>query len=299
MNTTSRISIVIALVAFLIIVTNLAANVANLQKQRLSVTSTQGVTTTFSNPPLQFENGQPSPLSSTTSGAWYLVALIVVLASVVIYAYYKQRNRNWDDQPSILAQLPVLLIILAFFFLIYEAVVQGIGIYLGSRAFTSYLLIYIIIFSSALGLFFLFWRFDIFSSFRKFSMPNRSSELTQGAQAQEKKVEELKSIIDNAASSLYLGGDYRATIVLCYKQVLLLLERNGLPQKASLTAREFESEISSRLGVSTRGFLHELTLLFERARYSNEPISSEEAKEAGEILRQLSVELSSLEKTFN
>jgi hypothetical protein len=291
----TRISLLIVLVLFLIVATSLAANVSNLQKQNASITPTEIETASLNfTQPFIVENPQNEGPTTGASGQWYLVAIVVTLAALIAYTYYRQRKRKWEYQPSTLAQILAMLIILAFLYLIYEASVLGIGSFLTSEggAINAYFFIYVLIACSAVAIFLAFRRYDLFSSFRKFSgRPGVNTPAEQASIAQ-KNVEELKNILNSAASSLYQGKDYRSVIIGCYKAVILLLEKNRMPQKASFTAREFESEVSSRLGVSAFGHLHDLTGVFERARYSAEPISSIEASEAQETLKQMSSELS-------
>ena len=104
-------------------------------------------------------------------------------------------------------------------------------------------------------------------------------------------IKEFRKIIDKAVYSLDQGMDYRSTIIQCYKAVLSLLERSGIPPRDSLTPREFEAEVGERIRISSE-YLHAVTSLFERARYSKEELSSNEAARAQYYLEKLSLELS-------
>lgn len=88
----------------------------------------------------------------------------------------------------------------------------------------------------------------------------------------------------------------KATIIQCYSAVLALFEKSGMHQEESLTPRELEAEVSARLGFSSEN-LHQLTALFERARYSAEELSSQEAERALFYFKQLSEELESREQS--
>lgn len=278
------------LVLFLVFATSLAANVASLSRQAAGVTTTEGTASNYVPPILVGSNANEAP-TSAAPGQWYLIAMLVALACLVAYTYYRQRKRKWDYQPSMIAQILALLIILAFLVVIYEASVLGLGSYLSGGLPGGYFFLYVLIACAAVGLFVAFRRYDLFSPFRRFSGPPVARSPAEQTREEEGNVEELKSIIDRAASSLAGGGDYRAVIIECYRAVVSLLEKNGMAQRPSLTAREFESEVSSMLGVFASGHLHELTRVFERARYSDEPISSSEASRAKEILEQMSSEM--------
>jgi hypothetical protein len=108
---------------------------------------------------------------------------------------------------------------------------------------------------------------------------------------------EFKNIIDRTVYSLgNQGSGLRATIIQCYSAVLALFEKSGMHQEESLTPRELEAEVSARLGFSSEN-LHQLTALFERARYSAEELSSQEAERALFYFKQLSEELESREQS--
>jgi len=106
-------------------------------------------------------------------------------------------------------------------------------------------------------------------------------------------VEEFKEIIDETRYLLETGSDFRSTIIRCYKALCTLLDKSGVLQQASLTPREFEKKTIAKLGI--RDSVHQLTTLFEKARYSSEIVSSYEAKNAQECLGRLSLELGGLE----
>jgi hypothetical protein len=107
------------------------------------------------------------------------------------------------------------------------------------------------------------------------------------------KVEEFKDVIDRARTLLNLGSDYRATIIMCYKSLCDLLEENGMPVGVTLTPREFEHRVITKLGIPYN-HLHEVTLLFEKARYSKENVLSSEASKAKDCLEKLSSQLDDL-----
>jgi hypothetical protein len=78
------------------------------------------------------------------------------------------------------------------------------------------------------------------------------------------------------ARLLELGSGPRGTVVRSYWEISDELQRRAKLDASSLTVREFESLVGTGLK-SAKGFLHEATALFEKARYSEYPISEAEA----------------------
>gem|GEM_PF-2052710 len=109
--------------------------------------------------------------------------------------------------------------------------------------------------------------------------------------SKEKLTGDLKKIVDRAIRVFEEGeGGYREAIIECYRQMLLLFEGRGLPQKVSLTPREFEKDVEKRLS-EPLPHLQELTYLFERARYSGEEMESWELETAKQDLMRVSAYL--------
>lgn len=96
----------------------------------------------------------------------------------------------------------------------------------------------------------------------------------------------VSGIIAKALRELRAGSDYRATILDCYRAMCAVLSRNTDTDGSKLTAREFESLVTRRLGVNEQN-LHAATLLFEKARYSSDPVSDAEANKAESCLKNL------------
>jgi hypothetical protein len=117
-----------------------------------------------------------------------------------------------------------------------------------------------------------------------------ASDLTQH-------VDEFKQIIDETRYFLETGSDFRSTVIQCYKALCMLLQEKGVPQQANLTPREFERVTVAKLGIA-RVSIHRLTALFEKARYSSEMVSSEEAANAQESLDGVSLELGRLKEAL-
>ena len=106
----------------------------------------------------------------------------------------------------------------------------------------------------------------------------------------EEQIEELRKIIDRTIYSLNEYSGYRKTIIDCYRAIVSLLGEAGWSDQANFTPREFESKVSTSLGVSSR-YLHEVTTLFEFARYGIEELSPRQAEEARTCLSGLSSDL--------
>jgi hypothetical protein len=80
-------------------------------------------------------------------------------------------------------------------------------------------------------------------------------------------------VVQRAAMSLRLTGDYREAILKCYRQMCQVLSDHGFNIGLQETASEFSESISHKLELgsdSVRG----LTFLFEEARYSNHQIDN-------------------------
>lgn len=117
----------------------------------------------------------------------------------------------------------------------------------------------------------------------------RSDRLLTGASITVGEVErtELSDVLNEAANSLDLGSDYRSAILGCYRAMCQILDSDGTVDSSKLTAREFESRIAAKLNIG-RAYLHEATLLFEKARYSATAVYEEDVKRSQVCLRELS-----------
>jgi hypothetical protein len=93
----------------------------------------------------------------------------------------------------------------------------------------------------------------------------------------------LKLEAERAMQALQTGLDLRSVIVHCYRQMSLALQREqGIELEETMTAREFE-----RL-LEVRGFphapVHQLTQLFEVARYGVRPLNASDEQNAFDCL---------------
>ena len=124
----------------------------------------------------------------------------------------------------------------------------------------------------------------LFLFFRSRGSSQAYSDLCESEISEE--AQKFASVLDETVYALRTGNDYRDAIIGCYRALCAVLERGGVPNKSSLTAREFEALATSKINLSS-GHLHEATLLFEKARYSEESVSEEEAKRSIECLEKL------------
>jgi len=86
-----------------------------------------------------------------------------------------------------------------------------------------------------------------------------------------------------ALQALRKGGDLKNVIVRCYWQMEeVLKEGQGIEMKTAMTVREFEGLLESR-GVPHLP-VHQLTQLFEAARYGRQMTSTDDERQAIEAL---------------
>lgn len=89
-----------------------------------------------------------------------------------------------------------------------------------------------------------------------------------------------------ALNSILRGEDFRNVILRCYFEMSRVIqEENGVERDSTMTVREFEDELGSR------GFdlepIHHLGVLFEKARYSSQPITDLEEAEGLACLQKI------------
>jgi hypothetical protein len=83
--------------------------------------------------------------------------------------------------------------------------------------------------------------------------------------------QEALMVVQRATKNLRFAGDYRETILNCYRQMCHALSRHGFQIELSETASEFSNSVSSKLGLGGDSVRY-LTFLFEEARYSDHQI---------------------------
>ncbi len=81
----------------------------------------------------------------------------------------------------------------------------------------------------------------------------------------------------------------RRTPVAFYERMIRLLARRGYPRPPAATAREFASALADRPELYTP--VAELTALYERVRFGNEPLTVAEQRRAASLLRHLDTPL--------
>ena len=116
-----------------------------------------------------------------------------------------------------------------------------------------------------------------------------SRRLVLGFDAEEQMEERaaVAKVLDDAVDKLKLGGEYRMTVLQCYRLISEILEKKSKVQGSTLTAREFKDLVSKRLGLDSP-HLSQATDLFEVARYSQHEVTEDEAKRAIDCLSNLS-----------
>ncbi len=103
---------------------------------------------------------------------------------------------------------------------------------------------------------------------------------------------QVATILEQTVLDLRGGGEYRETVLECYRKISELLEAWSKIDGRLLTAREFEAALSDRLKFKSP-YLTQITMIFEDARYSTHEISEREADLAINCLTQLSTALRS------
>jgi hypothetical protein len=104
----------------------------------------------------------------------------------------------------------------------------------------------------------------------------------------QKERSDVADILDRTILELRQGGEYRQTVLECYRKICDILEFKSKINGISLTAREFEVLVSSRLKLDSP-YLSQITDVFEVARYSRLEISRAEADTAIDCLSNLSL----------
>jgi hypothetical protein len=109
----------------------------------------------------------------------------------------------------------------------------------------------------------------------------------------ENRRKQVADALDQTASELTLGGEYRQTVLECYRKLSKILELRSEIDGRSLTARQFEILVETRLKLDSP-YLNQITRIFEAARYSQHEISKADAEAAIDCLSHLSTVLREL-----
>ncbi|MGI0090325.1 MAG: DUF4129 domain-containing protein, partial [Nitrososphaerales archaeon] len=257
---------------------------------RISVTTQITPATGFNSPDIQIGN-----VSGSTY--YYLATAIIVMACALVYLKSRGEGRKGarryileSQHPGKLATLIALGMIVLMFFG-FEELVRRLAL-IAAPSNPSHITFdpaqYLVLF--AFGAIVATSSFGLFSLFRAKRSAVSAISQRPNVRVSENKAEEFRAVLDRAADSLGHDSDYRSTIIQTYKALCSVLEEGGIHEEASLTPREFELVAGRKLGILSE-YLHEVTLLFEKARYGNEDIDSEEVFRAKECLRSLSSEI--------
>jgi len=107
----------------------------------------------------------------------------------------------------------------------------------------------------------------------------------------ESQSEELKRKMALAINDLKKGKEVQEVIIRCYDEMCKILSKSsGMKEGDSMTPREFERAILSRMEIK-REPVERLTALFEEAKYSIHPIDNSKRKEAIHALESLKGEV--------
>jgi hypothetical protein len=95
--------------------------------------------------------------------------------------------------------------------------------------------------------------------------------------------DQIKVEIERAINGIESGADLGNIIIKCYAEMSQILkDRRGIEREISMTPREFELDLQE-IGLP-RNAVHQLTHLFEEARYGNAQSDVETEKEAIHLL---------------
>jgi hypothetical protein len=104
-----------------------------------------------------------------------------------------------------------------------------------------------------------------------------------------KQVEGLEAVARAMKAADDTSLDPRNRIIACYRQLISATFRLGAPVSDDQTARELDEKISAMFKLKGRG-IHDLTSLFEEARYSLHEMREEDASMAMQHLHSLYAE---------
>ncbi len=101
-----------------------------------------------------------------------------------------------------------------------------------------------------------------------------------------KRLDPIVQNAEGALESLFRGDDFRNVILRCYYEMSRVIqEENGIERESVMTVREFE------VALDLRGFdlepIHQLGVLFEKARYSDQPITGAEEEQGLACLQRI------------
>ncbi len=100
----------------------------------------------------------------------------------------------------------------------------------------------------------------------------------------------MSSVTKNAITELHKGKDVRDVIIRHYQKMCLLFKKRGIDLKMSLTPREFENKALENLSLK-EDTIRNMTILFERAKYSDHQLKEDDRKKAIKNFKQIKNEL--------
>jgi hypothetical protein len=286
-NAWSTLMLMTMLVIFPWIVTSVIANLqlAQMAGWQSREPATEPVAET--NTPYQVSAVQYAGSSSS----WYelaAVSALAALASILIWRIQRRRTKRQDwwygNEPPKVARAALMIAVGLIVFIFYGLVELARNlpnfIYLSYEPvhpdisrFLIPLAVSLILACSTSGLLMFFRTHE---SSQVYLDPTKMSE----------EAHQVASVLDRTIYALKTGSDYRRAVIDCYRSLCAILESSGVSNDSTLTARELEALAVSRLGGSTK-YLHEATFLFEKARYSADFVSEDEAKRSIECLEKL------------
>lgn len=296
-NRTRAPRLLILLVLLPVLVVNLSSNIFNLNSSGTSATQNTITTTqSASTAPPSTVNIQIASRGPSNLIYYYLATAGFAFICGVIYRRRRRRKKEGDffvrENPPVESRLSSVIALCMIVLIIFGAIElvryltppnlsggQG-SVSLNLTKYFTFLAFAGIVGISVYGLFILY-RSQAFLA---------SASPQSAKTSSKKKVEEFRVALDRAVYSLDFGSDYRSTIIQTYKDLCSIIEERGMPQDVSLTPREFELAAQQKLGIFS-GYLHDVTLLFEKARYGNEEIVPEDALRASDCFRNLSSEI--------
>ena len=218
-----------------------------------------------------FPVGKPNPES-------FQLALMSIAVVCAVLSYLAWRRGVRSGRADNLWNIPAMLLLIGMFYL-FLSVSQWFGSRLQISLGTAeapfplwYLSLSFVVIAGGMSL--------IWVLRRSGGIHVKPVPVAEGAESS------LTGVLQGAISSLRTGNDPRSAIVRCYGSMVELLQRFGVADSPSMTAREFEAACQRTFSVR-RDPIHRLTFLFERARYSDEEISAPQASEAEVVLTEL------------
>ncbi len=114
--------------------------------------------------------------------------------------------------------------------------------------------------------------------------------LREGEEKEEDLEDQVSHAVDRAITQLKEGKDVKSSILRCYQQMCIILEKKGVEYYDFMTPREFEKYAINKLDITESKVL-EIRELFELAQYSTHSLGDKERDRAVNSLEELRKEL--------